>query len=49
MSNKNKKKKRFSSINKHKSDGRMLRVMLADMKVAPIDWERDLMPEHKAR
>src|SRR3989338_1260345 len=46
MGKKSKKKKRFSSISKHKSDGRMLRTMPADMKVDPIDWERDLMPEH---
>ncbi len=46
MGKKSKKKKRFSSISKHKSDGRMLRTMPAEMNIAAIDWERDLMPEH---
>lgn len=46
MGKKNKKKNRFSPISKHKSDGRTLRTMPVDMKVDPIDWERDLMPEH---
>lgn len=41
-----KNKKRFSSIKKHKSNGKVLRTMPIDMKINFIDWERDLMPEH---
>ncbi|MFH1237941.1 MAG: DUF5677 domain-containing protein [archaeon] len=48
MSKKGKKRKQFSSIKKHKSDGRVLRTIPRDMdkKISFIDWERDLMPEH---
>jgi len=48
MSKKGKKRKQFSSIKKHKSDGRILRTIPVDMdkKISFIDWERDLMPEH---
>lgn len=48
MGKNKKKRKQFSSIKKHKTDGRVLRTVPIDMskKVNFIDWERDLMPEH---